>query len=527
MPIDPQSIASIGQNTPDIGGAVQKAYTLSDAIDRTQMNKMTLASAQEEQANLGKLKSISSKFDLSTAEGQNSYAAEAMKIDPKLGMQVQKSMNETQRGALELDSAKLAIYKEQNEAWGNILTPAADMIKQGIAAGKTPAEIQMSVMPLVQNGFKTLQAVKLSNGASPIPPEAAAQVTSLLSANDPNVFIKGIMDAANSSDVSRTKLAALEKERMGAANIKSEIATREENAKREAERLAEERRHHKAIEGGGAGGGKKPPAGYMWDPENEGELKFIPGGPKDPTKSSISGRESVMFGRVVSSANEAVAAIQNIVELPLGASSGVLGVGGSAGHGILSSTKAFLTNEVASQDVQDYNTMLAGVRRNLATIETVGLAPSGALTEGFGSLELRAGDTEITKMRKLAEMRQVVEKGLEPNLQNPRLPQEQKDLVQKIIGDVKKAVPFTVHDVTSFQRSGKENKGMTLTEYMAKTVAPPAASGTTPVPSPATGGTGAAGGTQDHGAAMQWAQANPNDPRAQAIMAKAKAAGAQ
>jgi len=226
MPIDPQSISSIGQNTADIGGAVQKAYTLSDAIDRSQMNKMTLASAQEEQADLAKLKSISSKFDLSTAEGQNSYAAEAMKIDPKLGMQVQKSMNETQRGALELDSAKLAIYKEQNEAWSGILTPAADMIKQGMAAGKTPAEIQMSVMPLVQNGFKTLQAVKLSNGASPIPPEAAAQVTSLLSSNDPNVFIKGIMDAANSSNVSRTKLAALEKDRMGVKNLESEISTR-------------------------------------------------------------------------------------------------------------------------------------------------------------------------------------------------------------------------------------------------------------------------------------------------------------
>jgi len=226
MPIDPQSISSIGQNTADIGGAVQKAYTLSDAIDRSQMNKMTLASAQEEQADLAKLKDVSSKFDLSTADGQNSYAAEAMKISPKLGMQVQKSMSSAQSDALALDAAKLVIYKEQNDAWGNILTPAADMIQQGIAAGKSPAEIQMSVMPLVQNGFKTLQAVKLSNGASPIPPEAAAQVTSLLSSNDPNVFIKGIMDAANSSNVSRTKLAALEKERMGAANIKSEIETR-------------------------------------------------------------------------------------------------------------------------------------------------------------------------------------------------------------------------------------------------------------------------------------------------------------
>jgi hypothetical protein len=152
------------------------------------------------------------------------------------------------------------------------------------------------------------------------------------------------------------------------------------------------------------------------------------------------------------------------------------------------------------------------------------------LTEGFASLELRSGDSELTKMRKLAEMRQVVEKGLEVNLDNPRLPQEQKTLVQRIINDVRTAVPYTQHDVTEFQKAGKKDKNTTLTDYMtakgiAKPVPPtPGSASPTAVPSPAATG-GAGGGNLDHGAAMQWAQAHPNDPRSKAIMAKAQAAG--
>ena len=496
MAINPQSIASIGQSV-DLGGAVEKAYTLSDAIDRSQMNKMTLAAAREDAADNAKLKELTKGVDLADPESRNALVGRISKeVGGRQAMAFERDLNANTEGRLKAEESYLQNLEHRSKLFESATEPFVIGYQEAKAkGGASLQEYEATVLPAFQKTAKDLMEQKLPNGKPLLDPAHMQAIQTALSGG-PGSTMALLQSVYTNSQDAQTKIAARRQETLGEKNVQSEIATREANAKREAERDAETKRHHKEIEGGGAGGGKKPPAGYMWDPENEGELKFIPGGPKDPTKSSISGRESVMFSRVASSANEAVAAIQNIVELPLGASSGVLGVGGSAGHGILSSTKASLTNEMASQDVQDYNTMLAGVRRNLATIETAGLAPSGALTEGFASLELRAGDTEITKMRKLAEMRQVVEKGLEINLDNPRLPQEQKSLVQKIINDVKKAVPFTQHDVTSFQKSGKENKGMTLTEYMAKTVAPPAVSETTPVPSPATGGTGAAGGTK-------------------------------
>ena len=481
MPIDPQSIASIGQNTADIGGAVQKAYTLSDAIDRTQMNKMTLASAQEEQANLGKLKSISSKFDLSTAEGQNSYAAKAMEIDPKLGMQVQKMMTETQRGALELDSAKLANYKEQNEAWGNILTPAADMIKQGIAAGKTPAEIQMSVMPLVQNGFKTLQAVKLSNGASPIPPEAAAQVTSLLSANDPNVFIKGIMDAANSSEVSRTKLAALEKERMGAANIKSEMDARKRTGENQASELDIRKRELALKERKDtelrAGGLSDEAVGSLSD-------QIVAGGKSRDVLANL--------GRGAQGATD-IRKVQNEVARKMKEN-------GMSANDILAKQQ-----EVAGAAKEVQQAAIIASKVNYAEQEIMRLAPKVL------ELSAKVPRSSFVPLNKLLQMKDSAIS--DPDLKrfkafNQTLLNAYDMLGARGGSDVGKREANHQALVTSDSAEAYEaavgaivQEGAISAEAGAESMksplrTPPAVSGTAPVPSPATGGTGAAGGTK-------------------------------
>ena len=196
--------------------------------------------------------------------------------------------------------------------------------------------------------------------------------------------------------------------------------------------------------------------------------KVTPYGNAAPTVkgAGLDSRSNLMFQRVLSSANEAASAIKNVTELPTGASTGWFGVGASPGHSLLGSAKGVLTNKLAPQEVQDYETMLPGLGRNLATIETSGLAPQGALTGSFDSLQLREGDTGYTKLHKLAEYRQILEKGIETNLSNPKIPPEQKEAVQRIIDATREAIPFTQHDVTALERAHATHPDLTMADYL-------------------------------------------------------------
>lgn len=210
-------------------------------------------------------------------------------------------------------------------------------------------------------------------------------------------------------------------------------------------------------------------------PVNLSNMQILPSGGGQGQGS----RAEVYFNRVVNAGNEVAAAARNIMELPSISSTGLFG-GRQQGPSLFEAAKENLTNTLSSQDTQAYNTMIAGVTRNLSAIEAAGLAPSGSLMHSMDSVILKDGDTVETKMRKMAEMRQIVEKGLEPNLANPRIPQEQKKLVQGIIDQIGQAIPFTQHDITMLDRS--KNPRETLADVAAQshlgsavTGAPPSA----------------------------------------------------
>lgn len=183
--------------------------------------------------------------------------------------------------------------------------------------------------------------------------------------------------------------------------------------------------------------------------------------------TGLDSRSGALFQRVMSSANEAVSAVDNITHLPIGASSGWLGVGASPGHSIFGSAKGVLVNKLAPQEVQSYMTMLPGLAKNLAMIESGGLQTAQSLNDVFGKLELREGDTGYTQLHKLAEYRQIAEKGIEPYLSNPRIPQEQKDEIRNMITTLQSSVPFTHNDVTQLEQVHQQHPEMTLQQYVA------------------------------------------------------------
>ncbi len=182
-------------------------------------------------------------------------------------------------------------------------------------------------------------------------------------------------------------------------------------------------------------------------------------------KESEGGRAQVFTNRMITSANNAIKDLENLVQLPLSASTGWF-AGRQQGGGLMSATKEVLTNKATSQEVQAFSVMSAGIQRNLASIEAVGLMPSGSLTHQMDSVILREGDTNLTKAAKLAQIRQIIEGGLEPVLANPKVPQEVKDFVNKIMDQAAKAVPYTQSDVIKVMTS--QNPKATLGGFMKK-----------------------------------------------------------
>ena len=209
--------------------------------------------------------------------------------------------------------------------------------------------------------------------------------------------------------------------------------------------------------------GKATVPGFMRFNVKTGDSQFIPTN-TNPNKGGTGGmgsRSELYFDRMMKATNMAVAAASNIMELPESSSTGWFG-NRHPGTTLLGAAKESLVNSLTTQEVQDYNVMITGLARNLANIETSGLAPPGSFSKSLGEgITLKEGDSYITKLRRMAEVRQIVTEGMRDVFANPKVPKEQKDALQGTLDTLKEAIPFTQHDITVLQ---KAPKGTTLAD---------------------------------------------------------------
>lgn len=364
--------------------------------------------------------------------------------------------------------------------WGHVLLSglagfaSSGNLGKGLAAGMKDYDDQMDPHPEVDHSGASVMIRYGAPGQrgqlidTGIPTEAA------LNAKAMNSYRMANMDTVN-----QTRQAAIAERAQAAQDAVAQrsAAASEAAANRAAQlriaAMTADQGHYQWQPGTQNDPKTGQPVSGMWRlPTRGGEApQFVPGdaitgkASAGGAGSGLSGREGVFFNRVTQAGNAATAAMSNIMELPITIDRGILG-GRSQGPSLLDAGKEDLANAVTPEDAQGYNVMLAGVSRNLSAIEASGLAPNGSLTHSMDSLTIKPGDTQDTKLRKMAEMRQIVETGLEPNLSNPRLPPEQKALVQKIITQAKTAVPFTQHDITALQSS--KNPQASIRDVMQK-----------------------------------------------------------
>ena len=181
----------------------------------------------------------------------------------------------------------------------------------------------------------------------------------------------------------------------------------------------------------------------------------------------LGANESAQLNRVLMGGNQVAKALGNIVNIPISSSSGIFG-GRSQGSSLFEAGKESLTNTMTTQEVQTYNVLTTGIQRSLAAIESAGLAPTNSLMHMMQAVTLKEGDTQFTKLLKLAETRQVVEAAYEVVLSNPRVSESQKKQAQEALDAIRSHVPFTPLQVMQLNTLQQENPKTTMKDIMTK-----------------------------------------------------------
>jgi hypothetical protein len=186
-------------------------------------------------------------------------------------------------------------------------------------------------------------------------------------------------------------------------------------------------------------------------------------------KGQATGNQLMMQNRIMSAADLGSASLTNIASLPFGTRSGYFGTqyGSSPGASLTELSHGILRNALSTQDTQLYNTMVTGMYRNLGMIEQQGGLQGGQqFAEQIRSaLQLREGDTPLAVMGKLADARQILDRGTEVYLSSKTADPDVVAKVNAQLSAMHRAVPWTQQDVIAFDRAEQKTPGMTFSQW--------------------------------------------------------------
>lgn len=219
-----------------------------------------------------------------------------------------------------------------------------------------------------------------------------------------------------------------------------------------------------AFHPGSGGQGGNPPTGFQWmknpdgspqlDENGNPKLGPITGGSQDPNfVRPMSAVERRYFQTSINSATGAIAELGNVMKLKTGANAGVLGIGAHNGESALSTAALAARNTIAPEDVQLYNTRINNLSRMMATVENTGRMPPGTAVDAINQMQLQPGDTESTRLTKIAQGRQNLDAALNSWLHTAPLNADAKAYVYDLLSKLHSTIPFTVEDVDRWSQS--------------------------------------------------------------------------
>jgi hypothetical protein len=267
----------------------------------------------------------------------------------------------------------------------------------------------------------------------------------------------------------------------------------------ETQTIAERQRHDLAMEkgreAGGRGGAYVDPQNnntpFRLDPTSETGARDLQGNEYTPksmarpgTAGGAGGRQAeTQFVRITQASNEVSAAVANLVDLPIGATTGwFMGVQTDRPGELANAVRRSLASTMTSDESKSVITSFQGVARSLAILESAGSAQGlVGLTTAAQTLAPQQGDSGFTVIRKYAEIRQIVERAIETLKAAPSLQQQpqMQTLLDKVRSEIKQTVPWSVKDVNALQRDPSDER---VTDFAQRMKAAGAATGGTAPP---------------------------------------------
>ena len=155
---------------------------------------------------------------------------------------------------------------------------------------------------------------------------------------------------------------------------------------------------------------------------------------------------------VLSSLQDISSAASNLANIPI--TSGKLFHIDQATH-ILSAPEEVLKAVITSDEANDFTTFITAVGIGVAQLKDPSYKPNGtSIAEIQQVYAPAAGSSNHSVLVKMAHLRQDAENGYENAMSSPMMTPDQKKLAASIIERIRKAIPYTVDEVTNVRYSG-------------------------------------------------------------------------
>jgi len=173
---------------------------------------------------------------------------------------------------------------------------------------------------------------------------------------------------------------------------------------------------------------------------------------------SAAGADRFGFGDIIATnLNEAVGTIANIVNLPYDVTTGIFQ--GRNTTGLLTAPLGALTNKLTSEDVQRYNKEIKNFGKFASRVVSGGRVVPASIQKDFeDQFLIREGDSPLTVLTSIAQMRQTIERAAEVKIASSSTDPGLKQLYVDGLDVVRNSIPFTINDVNKFANERDKNK---------------------------------------------------------------------